>query len=224
MGRGWRGRWWLVAAVAVLLVWGVAHSSTKHASDSRAAARDAHGADPSTAPSPSPSATASVDWSAYDPAKFGAQVRGYARQAGIDPQLLMAILYNEDYKPHDPAFERAWLQANPDAALGIANMHRATFNQTKQGRPFARKQWTDLSGNPALAIQSAAWYLRDLGDDLPSHTAGLLTRDELTALGYNTGPGNMLAFARGVPLGPSAQAYLDRLRTNWAQSRAAVRS
>ncbi|MCQ4079943.1 transglycosylase SLT domain-containing protein [Streptomyces sp. RB6PN25] len=219
-----RGRWWLVAAAAVLLGWGVMHSGTNPTSSSPssgAAARDGAVASPGV-PAASPSASP-WNWSSYDPAQCAAQVRVYARQAGVDPQLVMAILYNEAYKPHDPAFERAWLQANPDAALGIANMHRATFDQTKQGSPFADSRWTDLPGNPALAVQSAAWYLHDLATDLPAHTVGPLSRDELLALGYNTGPDNMLAFARGVPLGPSARAYLDRLQGNWARAGAAVR-
>jgi hypothetical protein len=217
-----RGRWWLMAVVAVLLIWGAVHQGMKISAPSPARARDGGAAaSPST---PRASATATpFDWSAYDPAQFAAQVRAYARQAGIDPQLLMAILYNEAYKPHDPAFERTWLQTNPDAALGIANMHRATFDQTKQGSPFADRQWTDLPGDAALAIESAAWYLRDLAADLPSHIAAPLTRDDVLALGYNTGPGNMRAFARGVALGPSAQGYLNRLRENWVKSGAAVR-
>jgi hypothetical protein len=217
-----RGRWWLVAAVAALLVWGVVYVGAQHAAQPRTEAGDSGRASSAGVPSASPSAS-SIDWSNYSPATFAPQVRTSAHEAGIDPQLLMAILYNEDYKPHDPAFERAWLQANPDAALGIANMHRATFDQTKQGRPFADRQWTDLLGNPALAIESAAWYLHDLGADLPGRIAAPLTRDDLMALGYNTGPGNMLAFARGVPLGPSAQSYLDRLRFNWSTAGAAVR-
>ena len=38
------------------------------------------------------------------------------------------------------------------------------------------------------------------------------------ALGYNTGAGNMLAFARGATPGSQAQSYLDNLHANWAKA------
>src|SRR5689334_16024317 len=72
-----------------------------------------------------------------DPARSAKPVRTYAAAAGIDARLLMAILYSESYKPHDPTLERAWQKLNPDAAFGVANMHRGTFDDTKRGRDFA---------------------------------------------------------------------------------------
>ena len=136
--------------------------------------------------------------------------------------LLMAILYNESYKPHDPASERAWLQIKPDAALGVANMHRATFDETKRGRDFAARDWQELPDDPGLAIEAAAWYLHDLAKLLPARPSGPYSRDELLAMGYNAGAGNMKAFARGARPGDQAQAYLDRLRGNWPAAQQAV--
>jgi hypothetical protein len=156
-------------------------------------------------------------------ARFAAQVVTHAGSAGVAPQLLMAILYNESYKPHDPAAQRAWQQIKPDAAFGIANMHKAAFDDTKRGRDFAGRNWQELPDDPDLAIQSAAWYLHDLGVQVPSMWSGPYTRDELLALGYNTGAGNMKAFARGAKPGEAAQSYLDRLRANWAAAGQAVR-
>jgi hypothetical protein len=128
----------------------------------------------------------------------------------------MAILYNESYKPHDPEFERAWQRMEPDAAFGVANMHRAAFDDTKRGRPFARRSWDELPDDPALAIQAEAWYLHDLKRRLPAKRSGPLTVDELLALGFNAGPGNMRSFARGVEPGPQAGEYLRKLRRNWS--------
>ncbi|WSJ70704.1 lytic transglycosylase domain-containing protein [Kitasatospora sp. NBC_01250] len=161
--------------------------------------------------------------SSYDPAQYAAQVKARAGQAGIDPQLLMAILYNESYKPHDPAAERAWQALKPDAAFGIANMHRAAFDDTKAGRDFAGRQWEQLPDDPDLAIEAAAWFLHDLGTQLPAHPATSLDRDELLALGYNAGAGNMLAFARGTSPGPAARTYLDQLHANWDKAAAALK-
>jgi soluble lytic murein transglycosylase-like protein len=170
-----------------------------------------------------PTATTSKPWyEDYDPAHFAPDVRRYARQAGINPQLLMAILYNESYKPHDPKFERQWAEVDSDPAFGIANMHKPAFDETKRGRPFAKRKWEELPDDPALAIQAAAWHLHDLAARLPSKRAGLYTKDELLALGYNAGGGNMRIFARGRKAGPQAQSYLDRLHKNWDKSAEAL--
>lgn len=153
---------------------------------------------------------------ADDPARLAGPVKTYARKTGVNPQLLMAILFNEAYKPHDPQFQREWLRMDPDSSLGVGNMHRAAYEDTRRGRDFAHRKWEDLIDDPALGVEATAWYLHDLSVRLPRKPAMSLTRDELLALGYNTGPGNMLAFARGVQPGPQARAYLDKLRRNWA--------
>jgi hypothetical protein len=127
----------------------------------------------------------------------------------------MAILHNESYKPHDPDLERAWEKIDPNAAFGVANMHRATFDDTKRGRDFADRDWRELPDDPDLAIKAAAWYLHDLATQLPAHWPAPYTKDELLALGYNAGPGNMKAFAQGGKPGSVAQSYLDRLHANW---------
>jgi hypothetical protein len=174
-------------------------------------------APPAAAPSASPSA------GAYDPARFAPQVRRHAAAAGIGAQLLMAILYNESYKPHDPKLERAWQKFDPESGFGVANMHRAAYDETRRGRDFADRDWTELPDDPDLAIEAAAWYLHDLGAQLPAHWPAKYTRDELLALGYNAGPGSMAAFARGAKPGSVAQSYLDKLHANWDAAGRAVR-
>lgn len=176
---------------------------------------------PSDAPS-APSTPGETETVAYDPAAYAPQVRKHARAAGISPRLLMAILYNEAYKPHDPALERAWQRYKPDAAFGIANMHRAAFDETKRGRHFAGRRWEELPDDRDLAVEAAAWHLHDLAARLPARPTGPYTKDELLALGYNAGAGNMLAFARGVTPGSQAGSYLDRLRSHWDQAEEAL--
>jgi soluble lytic murein transglycosylase-like protein len=211
--------WWVAVGVVVVGVW---------------AARQDH--DPKTAETapaqPTPSAipertvtttpTAKPWYDDYDPAQFAPQVRRYAGQAGVRPQLLMAILYNEAYKPHDPKFERSWAQVDSDPAFGIANMHRAAFDDTKWGRDFAGRKWEQLPDDPGLAIEAAAWHLHDLAKRLPDKRSQRYTKDELLALGYNAGAGNMRAFAKGAKAGTQAQSYLDRLHDNWDKSAQAV--
>jgi hypothetical protein len=127
----------------------------------------------------------------------------------------MAILYNEDYKPHDPSLERAWQRLDPNAAFGVANMHSGTFDDTKRGRDFADRDWTELPDDPDLAVQAAAWYLHDLAADLSSSWPAKYTRDELLAMGYNAGPGAMRSYAQGSRPGASVQSYVDKLHANW---------
>jgi hypothetical protein len=170
----------------------------------------------------SPSAGGAPSSGNYDPAHYAAQVKARSGQAGIDPHLLMAILYNESYKPHDPAFERAWQKVKPDSAFGIANMHRAAFDDTKVAHGFANRNWEELPDDPDLACQAAAWFLHDLAAQLPAHPVATYTEDELLALGYNAGAGNMLAFARGASLGPAARTYLDNLHGNWTKAEQAL--
>ncbi|MFC1408123.1 transglycosylase SLT domain-containing protein [Streptacidiphilus sp. N1-12] len=228
-----RRRWgWAVVVAAVLVIgWTVQHQGGSGSAGAGAGGEAGATAAPSTSaepspstrtPAPGPSASASLDQN--DTALFAPQVVTYARKAGIDPQLLMAILYNESYKPHDPSFQRSWQRIKPDAAFGIANMHKAAFDETKQGRDFADRNWNELPDDPGLAIEAAAYFLHDLGKQLPSQLSGGHTRDELMALGYNTGAGNMRAFARGVKPGPQAQTYLDTLHQNWAKAGADVKA
>ncbi|MFE6054371.1 transglycosylase SLT domain-containing protein [Kitasatospora sp. NPDC056446] len=226
-GPGW-GQW-LVLTVAVVvglgLLRGNGHDDAASAGPSPTAAATAPSGGPSAgaAPSAGPGAKPSKPSGPYDPADYAAPVRQYAAEAGVSPQLLMAILYNESYKPHDPELERAWQRSKPDASFGIANMHRAAFDDTKPGRPFASREWEELPDDRGLAVQAAAWHLHDLAAQLPARPSVPLTREELMALGYNAGAGNMLAFARGVKIGPQAQSYLDRLRDNWTKSGDAVK-
>lgn len=194
----------LLAVVAAIAVWMGTHQT-----------RDSHS--PAAAPAASPSQPAGpvAPSGSESPGRFAARVIAHADEAGVSPQLLMAILYNESYKPHDPGLERAWQRLTPDAAFGIANMHKSTFDEVKHGRAFTGRDWQELPDDTDLAIQAAAWQLHDLAADLPSKWTGHFTKEELVALGYNAGARNMLAFARGVSPGPAAASYVDRLSRNW---------
>ncbi|GAA2637234.1 lytic transglycosylase domain-containing protein [Streptomyces axinellae] len=229
-------RWWVVPLL-VLIVWGMArngdndakgeHASPSPSSSDRSPDRPSSDAEPSDKPSRTPedAPSAGPGKGSYEPGRYARQVRTHAREAGISPRLLMAILYNEAYKPHDPELERSWQRFKPDAAFGIANMHRAAFDETKRGKDFASRSWEELPDDRDLALKAAAWHLHDLAARLGPDSgggSGGLSRDELLALGYNAGAGNMLAFARGVKPGSMAQSYLDKLRGNWAKAGRAV--
>jgi hypothetical protein len=141
-----------------------------------------------------------------DPARLAPEVRTHADAADVNPVLLMAILYNESYKPHIPLLERAWQALHRDSSFGVANMHRRTYEHVRSDRPFAARAWKELPADADLAIQAAAWHLHDLRSTLPDHTGSSFTTDELLATGYNAGARNMLRFADGREPGPQARA------------------
>ncbi len=215
-----RRRKWPVVVVAVLAV--VALARCGHGSDDSSGS---HSSAPKATGSPTPDASGGTanPKDDQDPTRYGPQVVTYAKKAGVNPRLLMAILYVESYKPHDPELERAWQRIKKDSAFGIANMHKAAFDEAKRGRDFANRSWDDLPGNPRLAIEAAAWHLHDLAAQLPAQRSGGHTKDELLALGYNAGAGNMSSFAHGAKPGPQAQSYLDRLHQNWDKAGEAVK-
>lgn len=147
----------------------------------------------------------------YDPADYAASVARSAGEAGVSSLLVMTVLHNEAYKPHHPLLERLWQWWKPGASFGVANMHRATFERVRRMHGLSG-QWQDFRDDPAFAIRAAVLYLKDLDRSLPQRHVRRYTRDELLALGYNTGERNMRAFARGVPPGPMARSYLRRFR------------
>ncbi|MFF8035282.1 MULTISPECIES: lytic transglycosylase domain-containing protein [unclassified Streptomyces] len=154
----------------------------------------------------------------YDPADYAASVVRSAGEAGVPALLVMTVLHNEAYKPHHPLLERLWQWWKPGASFGVANMHRAAFERVRRAHGLTGR-WQDLRDDPAFAIHAAALHLKDLDRSLPQRYVRRYTRDELLALGYNTGERNMRAFARGVPPGPMARSYLRRFRAH--RSRAA---
>jgi hypothetical protein len=216
--RGRRGCWRWPAMLAVVMAVGGCDLADDRLQPG--GARPSETSTPDATATPVPTVIADGN---PNPAGFAAEVLTHAASAGINPHLLMAILFNESYKPHDPALERAWQSIKPDAAFGVANMHKAAFDEAKQGRDFAERDWQELPDDPDLAIQAAAWFLHDLDAQLPEQTPETYTRDELLALGYNAGAGSMLAFVEGGRPGTTAQSYLDRLRDNWPAAGEAIR-
>ncbi|MFE2988751.1 lytic transglycosylase domain-containing protein [Streptomyces sp. NPDC059262] len=233
-GQAGRRPWlWGAVLLVVLVAWACGRSgdtgtgrtggATGSTGSTRKPDASAHPSRTPTTPTPKPSPSGTDGPSGkYDPAAYAPQVRARATEAGVSPRLLMAILYNESYKPHDPALERAWQRYKPGAAFGIANMHRAAFDETRRGRAFAGRRWEELPDDRDLAVRAAAWYLHDLARQLPAHPSGPYDEDELLGLGYNTGAGNMQAFARGATPGSQAADYLSRLRSNWGKAGRAI--
>jgi hypothetical protein len=180
-------QWVWVAVGAVAVAASTAHCSDTPGTASAPSTSATRSVTPSVTPKPSVVSTQKPWYEDYDPARFAVQVRKYAGQAGIRPQLLMAILYNESYKPHDPELERSWARIDSDPAFGIANMHRPAFDDTKRGRAFAGRKWEELPDDPSLAIQAAAWHLHDLAWGAVRRTVGVYRGRLVSTSGWTTG-------------------------------------
>ncbi|MFD1319678.1 hypothetical protein [Micromonospora sonneratiae] len=154
-------------------------------------------------------------------------VVNHANAAGIDPRLLLAILVREE---GSFGYSRPWEDIKTwvlqdEASRGLGNMSKATFEETRRKHPelFGSRQFHELTGDDELSIQTTAWHLRDLLDQLPTTWPGDYTRDELLAIGYNAGASNMLPTADGTgeELGDDVRNYLgdDRgVRTWWSRA------
>jgi len=169
-----------------------------------------------------------------DPVGFTRIVVYYATVAGIDPRLLMAVLFNErgvhwQWLPHTQFLEDLRVLGQALGVInsgGLANMSQQSFDQVKQGRDFADRSWSDLASDPILAIEAAAYLLHDLEGQLPATWTSTYKRDELVAMGYNRGPVKMNLVA-GPAGGSPAQApdqvdlsggmswYVSQVDANW---------
>ncbi|MEU5599240.1 hypothetical protein [Streptomyces sp. NPDC020298] len=95
----------------------------------------------------------------------------YAAQAGVDPRLMLTMLWNEQQHWHAPGGDTAngwWdslpLVGNPDGpSYGMADMKKEPFYQVHDSHSslFGSHQWTDLQTNNDLAIQMLAYQLAD---------------------------------------------------------------
>ncbi|MCP2277514.1 hypothetical protein APR09_003082 [Nocardia amikacinitolerans] len=159
----------------------------------------------------------------------GAAVK-YGNEAGVDPRLVLAIVYNEGGNRSDSFLEREmshaydtfireggnWLRPN---SLGLTNIKEDTFNTLKNQYPseFAGKEWSDLKSDPDLAIMAASYNLKRIETqwvkEAPDELKQKWTLNEFMAAGYNS-EANMDAYIKNGDLGPHVQAYVRMTHTS----------
>jgi soluble lytic murein transglycosylase len=139
------------------------------------------------------------------PLSYSAIVRTHARNYGLDPALLAAVIYSESrFRPHVRSARGAigLMQLLPSTAEGIATR--------TGGSKFVP---SDLD-NPELNVRYGAWYLRHLRQ----HYAGRPDATQLALAAYNAGMANVDSWVANTPQGrplriPSAfaetRAYLN---------------
>jgi peptidoglycan lytic transglycosylase len=130
------------------------------------------------------------------PLQYQSIVRTHARNYGLEPALLAAVIYQEskfDASAHSKSGAVGLMQLTPSTARGIAiRTGGSTFRVS------------DLT-NPELNIRYGSWYLEHLFQKY---------RDErLVLAAYNAGPGNVdrwRAEGRGIQFSET-KAYVERV-------------
>ncbi|MEV6555825.1 hypothetical protein AB0M22_08925 [Nocardia sp. NPDC051756] len=153
----------------------------------------------------------------------------YGNAAGIDPRLVMAIVYNEGGYRSDSFIEREMSYAydvfireggnliRPNS-LGLTNMKEGTFEDVKRifRSEFEGKEWSDLKEDPDLAIKAATYNLKRIQDQyvggVPDELKEKYTLDQFLAAGYNA-ERNIPDYFEAGDLGPVVQGYVRMTNT-----------
>jgi soluble lytic murein transglycosylase len=130
------------------------------------------------------------------PLRYSEYVRVHAREHGLDPSLVAAVIYQEskfrsDAKSSSGAI--GLMQITPDTARGIAiRTHGSAFH-------------TNDLYNPEINIRYGAWYLKNLFEKYGS--------EKLVLAAYNAGQGNVDRWrAKGEPIQfAETRAYVKRV-------------
>jgi soluble lytic murein transglycosylase len=130
------------------------------------------------------------------PLRYQQYVRAHARNYGIDPALLAAVIYQESkFDAH---------ARSDSGAIGLMQLRPATAHGIALRTGGAAFRTSDLE-NPEINIRYGSWYLRHLfrkyGDE------------KLVLAAYNAGQGNVDRWrARGEEIQfPETRAYVDRV-------------
>ena len=131
------------------------------------------------------------------PLRYSEYVRVHARENGLDPALLAAVIYQESKFNADAR--------SSSGAIGLMQLTPSTAHGIALRTGGSRFHTADLL-NPEINIRYGAWYLGHL-----EHVYG----NERTALAaYNAGQGNVDAWlAKGEPIQfPETAAYVQRVQ------------
>jgi soluble lytic murein transglycosylase len=130
------------------------------------------------------------------PLRYSEYVRVHARENGLDPALLAAVIYQEskfDAGAESRSGAIGLMQLTPETAHGIAIRTGGSKFQT-----------SDLL-DPEINIRYGAWYLGNLFRKYGN--------ERLVLAAYNAGQGNVDRWrAEGKPIAfPETRAYVDRV-------------
>ena len=130
------------------------------------------------------------------PLRYSEYVRVHARENGLDPALLAAVIYQES--KFDAGAE------SRSGAIGLMQLTPATAHGIAVRTGGSRFQTSDLL-DPEINIRYGAWYLGNLFRKYGN--------ERLVLAAYNAGQGNVDRWrAEGKPIAfPETRAYIDRV-------------
>ncbi|WP_091096137.1 RHS repeat-associated core domain-containing protein [Micromonospora citrea] len=146
--------------------------------------------------------------------EFLDHVKRSATEAGIDPQLLLAVLIAESGDCHCAEKDDDSIRV---ASVGLANLQMDAFVRAVAHSggaiDFGRRDTHNLKdlGNIQRSVTAAAYYLKFLGDRVdnthPAPSNPTISRNEIIRIGYNMGIGSQTGGERDWM---TAVAGLDR--------------
>jgi soluble lytic murein transglycosylase len=130
------------------------------------------------------------------PLRYSEYVRVHARENGLDPALLAAVIYQES--KFDAGAE------SRSGAIGLMQLTPATAHGIALRTGGSKFQTSDLL-DPEINIRYGAWYLGNLFHKYRN--------ERLVLAAYNAGQGNVDRWrAEGKPIAfPETRAYVDRV-------------
>lgn len=165
----------------------------------------------------------------------------YGNAAGVDPKLVLAIVYNEGGNRADTSLEQAgsgvWdatreilnpirEQTTPTGmgmSLGLTNIKEGTYEKLQQAYPeeFGSIPWARVQYDDAVAIKAAAYSLKRIqdqyGSSVPDEMKEKYTTNEFMAAGYNS-EGAMRDYLAQADLGPQVKNYLKMNEGSYAKA------
>ncbi|WP_067841865.1 hypothetical protein [Nocardia lijiangensis] len=165
----------------------------------------------------------------------------YGNAAGVDPKLVLAIVYNEGGNRADTPLEQAgsgfWDAAreilNPireatsptdmGMSLGLTNIKEKTYEELQRAYPkeFGSIPWARVQYDDSVAIMAAAYSLKRIqeqyGPRVPDEMKEKYNTNEFMAAGYNS-EGAMDDYLRQADLGPQVKNYLAMNEGSYAKA------
>ncbi|MDO3650375.1 hypothetical protein [Nocardia mangyaensis] len=155
----------------------------------------------------------------------------YGNAAGVDPKLVLAIIYNEGGNRSDTQLEHAGSgildagreignpireKTNPAGmgmSLGLTNIKENTYNKLQEEYPeeFGSIPWERVQYDDSVAIKAAAYTLKRVqdqyGSEVPDTMKEKYSTNDFMAAGYNS-EGAMPDYLAQGDLGPQVKNYL----------------
>lgn len=165
----------------------------------------------------------------------------YGNAAGVDPKLVLAIVYNEGGNRADTTLEQvgsgfwdatreilnpireATSPVDMGMSLGLTNIKESTYQKLQEAYPeeFGSIPWARVQYDDSVAIRAAAFSLKRIqeqyGPFVPDEMKEKYNTNEFMAAGYNSELA-MADYLRQAELGPQVKNYLRMNEGSYAKA------